>query len=266
MNPRGGYTPPTRLAGEHFRPLSHPSEIRGVYFPSRRPCPVNTSARTTHDRREASRYLRSMDPVEALERIATLLERERAGRYKEEAFRKAADAIRGRPLDELRELAAAGAPGRPPRHRRPAPPGSIDAGAGRRGARVSGAPRGRGRARRRSRRADPRRAPGRPPPALRLVRRRGHHRADGPQGGRARPRLPRAHRPLAALTVAHGLDAERLATQLERGRASSTRSWRRSASSPASRSTSSRTARSTRTTTCSPSSTSSSPACTRSCA
>jgi putative hydrolase len=49
-----------------------------------------------------------MDPVEALERIATLLERERAGRYKEEAFRKAADAIRGRPLDELRDLAAQG--------------------------------------------------------------------------------------------------------------------------------------------------------------
>jgi len=49
-----------------------------------------------------------MDPVEALERIATLLERERAGRYKEEAFRKAADAVRGRPLDELRELAAQG--------------------------------------------------------------------------------------------------------------------------------------------------------------
>jgi putative hydrolase len=49
-----------------------------------------------------------MDPVEALERIATLLERERAGRYKEEAFRRAADAVRGRPLDELRELSAQG--------------------------------------------------------------------------------------------------------------------------------------------------------------
>ena len=49
-----------------------------------------------------------MDPVDALERIATLLERERAGRYKEEAFRRAADAVRGRPLDELRELAATG--------------------------------------------------------------------------------------------------------------------------------------------------------------
>ena len=49
-----------------------------------------------------------MDPVEALERIATLLERGRAGRYKEEAFRKAADAIRGRSLDELRDLAAQG--------------------------------------------------------------------------------------------------------------------------------------------------------------
>src|SRR5919204_6554411 len=49
-----------------------------------------------------------MDPVDALEQIATLLERSRAGRYKEEAFRKAADAVRDRPLDELRELAAQG--------------------------------------------------------------------------------------------------------------------------------------------------------------
>jgi putative hydrolase len=49
-----------------------------------------------------------MDPVDALERIATLLERERAGRYKEEAFRKAADAIRDRPVDELQQLAQQG--------------------------------------------------------------------------------------------------------------------------------------------------------------
>ena len=49
-----------------------------------------------------------MDPVEALERIATLLERERAGRYKEEAFRRAADAVRGQSLDDLRALAAMG--------------------------------------------------------------------------------------------------------------------------------------------------------------
>ena len=49
-----------------------------------------------------------MDPVEALERIATLLERSRAGRYKEEAFRRAADAIRDRPRDELRTLTQQG--------------------------------------------------------------------------------------------------------------------------------------------------------------
>jgi len=49
-----------------------------------------------------------MDPVEALERIATLLERERAGRYKEEAFRRAADAVRSASPEELRDLAAAG--------------------------------------------------------------------------------------------------------------------------------------------------------------
>ena len=55
-----------------------------------------------------------MDPVDALERIATLLERERAGRYKEEAFRKAADAIRARPVDELRAARRAGPPRRLP--------------------------------------------------------------------------------------------------------------------------------------------------------
>jgi putative hydrolase len=49
-----------------------------------------------------------MDPVEALEQIATLLERSRAGRYKEEAFRRAADSIRGRPIAELQELASKG--------------------------------------------------------------------------------------------------------------------------------------------------------------
>jgi putative hydrolase len=47
-------------------------------------------------------------PVDALDRVATLLERKRAGRYKEQAFRKAADAIRNVPLDELQALAARG--------------------------------------------------------------------------------------------------------------------------------------------------------------
>jgi putative hydrolase len=49
-----------------------------------------------------------MEPIEALDRIATLLERSRAGRYKEEAFRRAADAIRERSVEELRVLAAGG--------------------------------------------------------------------------------------------------------------------------------------------------------------
>src|SRR5436190_14558499 len=49
-----------------------------------------------------------MEPAEALDRIATLLERARAGRYKEEAFRHAAEAVRDGPVDELRELSERG--------------------------------------------------------------------------------------------------------------------------------------------------------------
>jgi len=49
-----------------------------------------------------------VEPAEALDRIATLLERARAGRYKEEAFRRAAEAVRDLPLDELRDLSARG--------------------------------------------------------------------------------------------------------------------------------------------------------------
>ncbi len=49
-----------------------------------------------------------MDPVAALDRVATLLEKKQAGRYKEQAFRKAADAIRDVPVDELRALAERG--------------------------------------------------------------------------------------------------------------------------------------------------------------
>lgn len=49
-----------------------------------------------------------MEPVDALDRVATLLERKQAGRYKEQAFRKAADAIRDIPVDDLRAFAARG--------------------------------------------------------------------------------------------------------------------------------------------------------------
>ncbi len=48
-----------------------------------------------------------MDPVEALERIAELLQRDRSARPKAQAFRRAADAIRDLPRDQLEALAAA---------------------------------------------------------------------------------------------------------------------------------------------------------------
>ena len=175
---------------------------------------------------------------------------------------------RGRPRPVDRPPPRARGPGasrRPARDRVEHGPGRRP-GPRRRGPRVPGPPRGRGRARRRPRRADPRRAARRPPPALRLVRRRRDRRADGAQGRRARAPVPRAHRPFAVVDggARPRPGAARVATragrapqrgagplphpQGDRGRHPRRRfAW-------------------TRTKTCSPSSTSSWPACTRSCA
>ena len=49
-----------------------------------------------------------MHPAEVLDQIATLLERSLAPTYKVQAFRRAADTIRDRPVEQLEKLAAAG--------------------------------------------------------------------------------------------------------------------------------------------------------------
>ena len=98
----------------------------------------------------------------------------------------------------------------------------------------------------------PGRAARRPALPLRLVRRRLADRGDGVHRDRARPRLPRAHRPLAA---AHGRPRpeRRAAGPPARRRRRGQRAPRRQlhGCSRASRSTSSTTARSTRPTRCS---------------
>ena len=83
LNPRGGSSAPYSLSRRALSAAQSSLRERRSTRPSDQVGP-------------GGGYLRRMDPVEALDRIATLLERGRAGRYKEEAFRKAADAIRER--------------------------------------------------------------------------------------------------------------------------------------------------------------------------
>ena len=248
LNPRGGSTPPTRLAGEHFRPLSHPSGERGqVYAAAGVPStPWIRSTHSTASRRCSSagapagtRKRRSAAPPT---RSATCPSTSCASSPSRDASRRSpasgraaaassTQALAGEVPEYLARLEAEAAP---------------DVGARRR----RSTPRSRGDLHLHSDWSDG----------------GATDRGDGAQGRRARARLPRAHRPLAA---AHDRARARRRAAARAARASSrgsTRSSRRSASSPASRSTSSTTAASTRTTTCSPSSTWSSPACTRSSA
>ena len=117
------------------------------------------------------------------------------------------------------------------------------------------------------RRARSGRAARRPALPLRLVRRRLADRGDGVHRDRARPRLPRAHRPLAAAhrrPRAQRRAADPAARRRRRGQRR-TSAARLHAAQGASRSTSSTTARSTRPTRCSAGSTCGWPACTPSC-
>ena len=205
------------------------------------------------------------EPADALRRIAFLLERSRAGTYRVKAFRGAAATVPATDPQELRARADAGTLRRPARHRQ-GDRGRGPRGAGRRDAPPTSPPwrsRPPGRSPRAARRC------GRPlrgdlHSPLRLVRRRLADRGDGVHRDRARPRLPRADRPLAP---ADGRQRalRRAADQAARRRRRGQRAPRRRrlpAAQGASRSTSSTTAGSTRPTRCSTGSTCGSPPCT----
>ena len=185
-----------------------------------------------------------LHPADALDRIVYLLDRALAEPTKVRAFARARDVVLDRGDDEIARLHAAGKltdlPGVGPTTAKvitesldgevpglPGAPRGGDGPPGGRGRRGAGGP------------------AGRLPHPLDLVRRRGAHREDGP-GGHALGHeymVLTDHSP--RLTVAHGLNAERLLPSSRRW-PSSTSGWRRSGSSPASRSTSSRTGPSTR--------------------
>lgn len=81
LNPRGGFTPPTRLAGERLRPLGHLSRLStaayrsrspwptstggGIYGPKRRHNPNSTAIRFATSRMTSSDVGARSDPVSA---------------------------------------------------------------------------------------------------------------------------------------------------------------------------------------------------------
>ena len=159
-------------------------------------CPGWGRSQMTQDPSYDQTYDRG--PVAALRRVAFLMERGREETRRVQAFRKAAATILPLPDGEVAGTRRGRDPDRARRHRTEHGSGDRGGGPGR-GAGAAGGPRAGVRRAAHRRRARPAPAAARRPALpLRLVRRRLADRGDGLHRPGARPRLPRAHRPLAA--------------------------------------------------------------------
>ncbi|MEZ5203654.1 MAG: PHP domain-containing protein [Acidimicrobiales bacterium] len=154
-----------------------------------------------------------MEPLEALERVAYLQDRGLLPTQKTAAFLKAADVVRNLPEGELETRVMAGTLTDLPGIGASTGEVIVQAMQGRVPDRIARLedetriPLGHGGAAGRHQ--------GRLPHALHLERRRGIDRHHGPGRERPRPPVPRGHRPLPRLTVAHGLNRDRLLAQLD---------------------------------------------------
>ena len=187
----------------------------GAQATADRPRPSSAAARSVPIGRRTAWSI-GMTPVEALDRVVHCLDRAHEAGFKAKAFVRARDVVRDLPPEEIERAGRRRHAHRARRHRR------VDGAGDHRGARrrravVPRQARGRdpGADHRRGRGATARRCAATATPTPRGATAGRRSRRWPRTAMRARPRVHGAHRPLARLTIAHGLDRERLLQQLD---------------------------------------------------